>query len=90
MPRSHSLGILGICSDISACKSDLFECLSCNNFEPNIDELAYFEEQVSEWEEKTRLFKNNKYMFENAQYNLDLNKKIVNKIIRIKEMGSYE
>ncbi|WP_455718561.1 tyrosine-type recombinase/integrase [Anaerosporobacter sp.] len=90
MPRSHSLGRLGICSDISACKSEMFECLSCDYFRPNLEELAYFEEQVSEWEEKTRIFKNNKFMLENAQYNLGLNKKIVNKIIRMKETGSYE
>ncbi|WP_313128510.1 tyrosine-type recombinase/integrase [Anaerocolumna sp.] len=90
MPRSHSLGRLGVCSDISACKSEMFECLSCDYFRPNIEELRYFEEQVSEWEEKIMLFKNNKYMLENAQYNLDLNKKIVSKIILMKETVSYE
>lgn len=85
MPRSHSLGRLGVCSDISGCKSDMFECLACDCFEPSVDEQGYFEEQVAEWEGKTRLFKNNQYMLENAQYNLELNRMAVDKIIRIKE-----
>lgn len=90
MPRAHSLGRLGVCSDISACKNDMFECLACDFFKPNIEELKYFEEQVIEWENKEKLFQNNKFMLENIKYNLELNKNIVDKIIRMKETSSYE
>lgn len=81
MLRSHAIGRLGFCSDISGCKSGMYECLDdCDYFEPNLDELVYFEEQVSQWQQKKILFANSKYMLENAQYNYELNQKIVNKI----------
>lgn len=80
MPRSHVIGKLGICSDITSCKSEMFECLNCTNFEPNEDELEYFEEQITQWEEKEKLFANNPYMLENIRYNKELNINIVNRI----------
>lgn len=80
MPRSHVIGRLGICSDITSCKSEIFECLNCSNFEPNEDELEYFEEQVKQWEEKEKLFANNPYMLENIRYNKNLNINIIKRI----------
>lgn len=80
MPRSHVIGRLGICSDITSCKSEIFECLNCSNFEPNEDELEYFEEQVKQWQEKEKLFANNPYMLENIRYNKNLNINIIKRI----------
>ncbi len=78
--RAHRIGRLGICSDITSCAGDLYECLGCDYFIPNADELDYFEEEVKQWSAKVMRFKNHKFMLENAEYNLELNKKIVEKI----------
>lgn len=79
---AHKIGRLGICSDISNCPSQMFECLNCSNFIPNADEMDYFKEQVQQWEEKLIKFKDHPYMRENANYNLDLNKRVVERITR--------
>ncbi len=79
-PRSHRIGRLGICSDITNCSGDLYECLGCDFFVPNADELDYFEEEVKQWSKKVEVFKSHQFMRENAEYNLALNKKIVEKI----------
>lgn len=79
-PRAHKIGRLGICSDITGCKNDMFECFSCSFFVPNADELDYFIEQVEQWEKKVNLTANNPLLKENAEYNLKLSKMIVKKI----------
>lgn len=79
-PRAHKIGRLGICSDITGCKNDMFECFSCSFFVPNVDELDYFIEQVEQWEKKVNLTANNPLLKENAEYNLKLSKMIVKKI----------
>lgn len=79
-PRAHRIGRLGICSDITNCSGDLYECLSCDLFVPNADELDYFEEEVKQWSKKVEVFKSHQFMRENAEYNLTLNKKMVEKI----------
>ncbi|MFJ7185583.1 tyrosine-type recombinase/integrase [Lysinibacillus xylanilyticus] len=82
-PFAHKIGRLGICSDISNCPSQMFECLNdCSNFIPNADELDYFKEQVRQWEEKLLKFKDHPYMGENAKYNLELNTRVVERITR--------
>lgn len=80
-PRAHKIGKLGICSDISGCKNDMYECLNdCEYFIPNAEEMDYFEEQVHLWEEKVKTFANHPYMKENAEYNLKIHKNIVNRL----------
>lgn len=79
-PFAHKIGRMGICSDISNCKSKMFECLTCESFIPNAEELEYFEEQVKQWQDKVNKFKSNQYLYENALYNLELNQKIIIKI----------
>ncbi|MFA2821555.1 tyrosine-type recombinase/integrase [Bacillus wiedmannii] len=79
-PRAHQIGRLGICSDITGCKNDMFECFTCSFFVPNADELDYFKEQVTQWEKKVGLARNNPLLKENAEYNLKLSKAIVEKI----------
>lgn len=70
----------GICSDITGCRSKMFECLDCDYFVPDVNDLEYFESQVEEWEKKVNAFTNLPFLKENALYNLKLNKTIVNKI----------
>lgn len=79
-PRSHKIGRLGICSDITGCKNEMFECFNCKYFVPNAEELPHFEEQALEWKKKVTLFEKNPMMKENALYNLSLIQKIVEKI----------
>ena len=79
-PRAHKIGKIGICSDMTKCKCDAYECLDCSHFIPAADELKYFEDEVRIWEEKVEIFKNNLYMRENAEYNLQLHRKVVEKI----------
>ncbi|MFI8714532.1 tyrosine-type recombinase/integrase [Brevibacillus brevis] len=81
-PFAHKIGRLGICSDISNCPSEMFECLACDFFVPNANEVNYFEEQVKQWEEKVQKYSNHPFLKENALYNLEVNKKIVKKILR--------
>lgn len=86
-PFAHRIGKLGLCSDISNCKSGMFECLKCDRFIPNADELEYFEAQVEDWSKKIKRAGSNQYLKENAQYNLELNQNIVEKIkLGLKEM----
>ena len=81
--RACKIGNLGICSDITGCKSSPFECLNCESFVPNADELDYFENQIYDWSQKVDKFSNHEFMRQNAEYNLELNKNIVAKIKRI-------
>ncbi|MED0666066.1 tyrosine-type recombinase/integrase [Bacillus badius] len=80
-PFAHKIGRLGLCSDIRNCPSEMFECLSCENFVPNADELDHFVEQVEQWETKLNMFKDHPFMKENAEYNLKLHRNIVEKIV---------
>lgn len=70
----------GICSDITNCKSGIFECLKCKSFIPDVNDLGYFKEQVESLEIKAITFKNSPILLENIKYNLELNKKIVERI----------
>ena len=81
-PFAHKIGRLGVCSDISNCPSEMFECLSCKYFIPNADEIKYFQEQVDQWGEKLKKCSNQPFVKENAIYNLNLNKQIVERILK--------
>jgi integrase len=76
--RSRRIKNLGICSDFCDCKS--FECLDCNSFIPDADDLPYYEEQVRIFEEKLIKVGEQKYLKENILYNLNLYKSAINKI----------
>ena len=80
-PFAHTIGKIGICSDISNCKSDMFECLGCEHFVANADELEYFEQQVKEWKGKKMRAGSHPFIKENADYNIELNEKIIEKIL---------
>lgn len=71
---------IGLCGDITSCNGGLFECLACNYFVPNADDLEYFEEQVTYWEQRCEIFKNKPIQLENFKYNLALHRAIVNRI----------
>ncbi|MCC5909499.1 MAG: tyrosine-type recombinase/integrase [Clostridiaceae bacterium] len=78
-PRAHKLKY-GICSDITGCKNKTYDCLNCDYFIPNAEDLDYFEEEVKQWTRKIGLFKEHPALKENAMYNLRACENIIKKI----------
>lgn len=77
--RSHRVPG-GICIDVTHCKNDMWNCLECNRFIPEKEQLSYFEEQSCAWSEKAKKFRNDAIMyanFTNIAFRFD---KIINKI----------
>lgn len=70
----------GICSDITGCKSDMWNCLDCKHFIPDKEQLPYFEEQAFCWHNKSEKFREYPMIKMNALRNAQLFKKIVDKI----------
>lgn len=46
----------GICSDVTGCKSDMWNCLGCESFIPDKDQLSHFEDQAAAWRDKAERF----------------------------------
>ena len=70
----------GICSDVTGCKSDMWNCLDCEHFIPDSDQLKYFQEQKEGWQEKAKKFVNMPIVHQNALQNARLFEKIISKI----------
>ena len=47
----------GICTDITYCRSDMWNCLKFSHFIPKKEQLPYFEEQEKAWRDKAEEFK---------------------------------
>lgn len=76
--RTRRIKNLGICGDYTGCES--FQCLSCDSFIPDVDDLPYYEEQVRIFEEKLKKVGDHKYLKENIEYNLQLYRAVIIKI----------
>ena len=72
----------GICADVTHCKSDMWSCLECKHFVPEKEQMLYFKEQVSAWEEKSKRFKGDKVMSDNFLDIANRFKRIIEKIQR--------
>ncbi len=70
----------GICSDVSDCKSDMWNCLECKHFIPDSEQLDYFYEQAESWRTKAIRFKDLPMIYQNALKNAELFQKIIDKI----------
>ena len=46
----------------------MWDCLSCEHFVPEKEQLPYFEEQAIAWRDKSELFKNDDYMGISKQF----------------------
>lgn len=83
-PRAYKISDgkdeVGICTDITGCKGNVFECLGCEKFAPKVEQLDFYENQVKIWTRKCILFSNQVAARENAEYNLSLYKAILEKI----------
>lgn len=76
--RTRRIKGLGICGDFTECKS--FQCLACDRFIPDVDDLPYHNEQVRIFEEKLIKVGEHKFLKENIEYNLNLHRKAIEKI----------
>jgi integrase len=70
----------GICSDITGCKSDMWNCIDCKFFIPEKEQLSYFMEQALSWRGKVEKFKDFPMIKSNALKNARLFEKIAAKI----------
>lgn len=70
----------GICSDITGCKSDMFNCLNCEFFVPDGEQLAYYEEQAALWREKCIRFSSFPVIKGNAERNAESYERILAKL----------
>lgn len=70
----------GICSDITGCKSDMWNCLDCEFFIPEKEQLPYFMEQALSWRSKAERFKAFPMIKSNVLKNAQLFEKIAAKI----------
>jgi site-specific recombinase XerD len=70
----------GICSDITGCKSDMWDCLDCRFFVPDADQLEYYKEQTLLWREKRDRFAAFPIIKGNAEKNAELFERILTKI----------
>lgn len=70
----------GICSDITGCKSDMWNCLECKSFIPDAEQRDYYIEQIALWKEKQERFHAFPRIRENAERNIKLFESILRKI----------
>ena len=70
----------GICSDMTGCKGDMWNCLECEHFIPDSEQLSYFKEQIRNLKDKAVKFEGYPMIRDNALKNAELFENIVNKI----------
>lgn len=81
-PRAYRIGELGICSDITSCKGDLFECLACKLLAPDADNEEYYIAEQEKWSERAakHLKNGKKTLAEQAHHMADLHQKQLDRI----------
>ena len=70
----------GICSDITGCKSDMLNCLECNSFIPDMDQIDYYEKQILSWRDKSVKFAEFSLIKANAEKNSRLYEIVLEKL----------
>lgn len=70
----------GICGDITGCKSDMWNCLECESFVPDAEQIDYYEEQALLWREKIARFSTFPVIKGNAEKNAELYECILKKL----------
>jgi integrase len=70
----------GICSDITGCESDMWNCLDCRFFVPDAAQLGYYEEQAALWREKCARFSNFPVIKGNSERNAELYERVIKKL----------
>lgn len=72
----------GICSDITGCKSDMWNCLECGFFVPDADQTDYYKEQAVLWREKSIRFSDFPIIKANSEKNAGLFESILEKLLK--------
>ena len=75
----------GICADVTHCQSGLWNCIDCDHFVPEVEQLPYFKEQVAAWEEKAKKFYTDKQMANNFE---DISRKFRSVVEKLED-GCY-
>ncbi len=70
----------GICSDITGCKSDMWNCLECGFFVPDTEQADHYVEQAAMWREKSARFADFPIIKANAEKNAGLFENIIQKL----------
>jgi integrase len=91
-PRAYRIGDLGICSDITSCGSDLYECLDCDYLVPDADNEDYYVAEADKWSARVTRHKEsgNKALEERAIQMAFLHGKQLDRIRLSTEMCSDE
>lgn len=55
----------GVCADVTHCRSGIWECISCRDFVPEMEQLAYFKEQAADWGAKAEKFRSDRQLADN-------------------------
>lgn len=77
--RSHRVPG-GICSDVSHCKSGMWNCVACENFIPEAEQVDWFRAQAKDWNDKAERFCSEPAMAETFRMNAARFAEIVKKI----------
>ena len=70
----------GICCDVTNCKSDMWSCLNCAGFVPDAEQLVFYEEQLTAWENKALRFAAFPLIRQTAQKNAELFRVMIEKV----------
>ncbi|MFI3215101.1 MAG: tyrosine-type recombinase/integrase, partial [Eubacteriales bacterium] len=82
-PRAHKVRG-GICSDITGCKSDILNCLSCKYFVPDKEQVEYYKEQIIAWKDKSLKFSSFPLIKNTADKNIKLYEEILESLDEVK------
>ena len=52
-------------ADVTHCRSGVWECISCKDFVPEMEQLVYFKEQAADWESKAEKFRSDRQLADN-------------------------
>jgi hypothetical protein len=63
--RAHRV-LGGICADVTHCQSGLWNCVDCECFVPEAEQLFYFKDQVTSWNKKANVFHTDKQIADNC------------------------
>lgn len=79
---SYSDKCIGICTEIASCTSGVFNCLGCDEFAADSDEIMFFRDEILYWKEKEEYLKLKGSIFQikHATETRKLFEQIVNRI----------
>jgi integrase len=89
-PRAFEIRHLGICSDMSNCNSDFFECLSCDYLVPDVEDYNYFSDQLDVWKFKHKKFASFPMIQENCMAHIENLVTIIARLDKVIEEGKNE